>query len=109
MMKGQILVVSDGFAIVEASRGASDHETRVRTFYQDAKTLADDADDYHCTDLVLPAGHLAAEAAIIQASVAATGEAGDDDYREARKAGQELMDAAGITDTKFGDDMFGGK
>lgn len=105
MMKGQILVLSNGFALVEASRGQSDHETYARDFSRSADDLSRDARDDNCTNLVLPAAHVAMAAAIIRAGVAASGEAGDDDYREARKAGQELMDAAGITDTKFGQDM----
>lgn len=105
----RILLLSSGFQLVEASRGQGDHETNVRNFSRDAKSVAGDTDDDNCANLVLPASALSMNAAIIQAAVVASGEASESDYREARKAGQELMDAAGITDTKFGEDMFGGK
>lgn len=108
-MHSRILLLSSGFQLVEASRGQGDHETNVRNFSRDAKSVAGDTDDDNCANLVLPASALSMNAAIIQAAVVASGEASESDYREARKAGQELMDAAGITDTKFGEDMFGGK
>lgn len=103
----RVRLLSSGYSIVDASRGESDHRKYARAFYEDAEDFSDDMEDDGCKDLQLPALELTMEAAILQAGVFASGEAGDGDYSKAAKAGQALMKAAGITDEKFGEDPFG--
>ena len=108
MAESRVRLLSSSYSLVDASRGASDHQKLTQGFYDDAKDFSDDMDDDGCTDLLLPALELTMDAAMLQAAVLASGEAHDDNYAETVTAGQALMKAAGITDEKFGDDPFGG-
>lgn len=102
MAESRVRLLSSGYSLVDASRGANDHQTLTQGFYEDAEDFSDDMDDDGCTDLLLPALELTMDAAILQAAVLASGEADDDSYAKAVTAGQALMKAAGITDEKFG-------
>lgn len=103
MAESRVRLLSSGFSLVDASRGANDHQTLTQGFYEDAKDFSDDMKDDGCTDLLLPALELTMDAAILQAAVLASGEADKDDYATTVRAGTALMTAAGITDEKFGD------
>lgn len=97
--------------LVDASRGGEgDHAKWVEKFYSDADRRSTRFND-SCPEALeanAAAAGLTLQASILYAAVLiADDDAEPDDNKDTVKAGQELFDVMGITDTEFGEDVLG--
>lgn len=104
MFDGTAFMLSRGWDLVTASRGARDHEERVKSFVEDIDDLSDDIDDEPTQAAKSACGsvelaELAFRLSVLKAGVVVSGEAEDDDYQAAADAANAWVEKVGQQDT----------
>ena len=103
MIEGSLRVLSDMWSIVLAARGEPDELSQFKAFEEQVDRVAEDFEDTGCDEQELAALKLAAEAAVLNATLTADLPTADEEYDSITAAGNELLAAQGIDDTRFGD------
>ena len=103
MIEGSLRILSDSWSTVLAARGEPDELRQFKAFEEHLDTVVENYEDTGCDEQHLAALKLAAEAAVLNAYLTAELPTEDEQYDSITAAGNELLAAQGIDDTRFGD------
>ena len=103
MIEGSLRILSDMWSTVLTARGEPDELRQFKAFDEQVDTVAENYEDTGCDEQHLAALKLAAEAAMLNATLTADLSTDDEEYDSITAAGNELLAAQGIDDTRFGD------